>query len=99
MAKKYTCPYCFKEHEFEDVEFRCVNGFCSEKTQDEKYAQYLGLKKESMPLTNATFCAKTVLPKLFRCGRIARFVKQRRQSGFARTAIMSFRKESKIMKI
>ena len=66
MAKKYTCPYCFKEHEFEDVEFRCVNGFCSEKTQDEKYAQYLGLKKESMPLTNATFCAKTVLPKLFR---------------------------------
>ncbi len=66
MAKKYTCPYCFKEHDFDDVEFRCVNGFCSEKVQDEQYARYLGLKKESMPKTNATFCSKTVLPKLFR---------------------------------
>ncbi len=44
MAKKYTCPYCFQEHEFSDVEFRCVNGFCSEKVQDEQYAQFLGLK-------------------------------------------------------
>ena len=66
MAKKYTCPYCFKDHDFDDVEFRCVNGFCSEKVQDEQYARYLGLKKESMPMTNATFCTKTVLPKLFR---------------------------------
>ena len=66
MAKKYTCPYCFKDHEFDDVEFRCVNGFCSEKVQDEQYAKYLGLKKEAMPMTNATFCSKNVLPKLFR---------------------------------
>ena len=66
MAKKYTCPYCFQEHEFSDVEFRCVNGFCSEKVQDEQYAQFLGLKKESMMATNATFRSAANLPKLFR---------------------------------
>jgi hypothetical protein len=65
MAKKYTCPYCFKEHEFSDVEFRCVNGFCSEKVQDEQYAAYLGMKKESMKLTNAAFRSTASLPKLF----------------------------------
>ncbi|MCI9531508.1 MAG: hypothetical protein HFH38_07130 [Lachnospiraceae bacterium] len=66
MAKKYTCPYCFQEHGFSDVEFRCVNGFCSEKVQDEQYANFLGLTKEAMKLTNATFRSSANLPKLFR---------------------------------
>ncbi len=65
MAKKYTCPYCFKQHEFSDVEFRCVNGFCSKKEQDEQYASYIGMKKESMQLTNVAFRSTTNLPKLF----------------------------------
>lgn len=63
---KYTCPYCFQEHTFSEVEFRCVNNFCSEKIQDEKYAQYLGMKKESMKMTNATFNSTAKLPFLFK---------------------------------
>ena len=23
--KKYICPYCFREHLFSEIEFRCVN--------------------------------------------------------------------------
>lgn len=63
---KYTCPYCFQEHTFSEVEFRCVNNFCSEKVQDEQYAQYLGMKKESMKMTNATFRSTAKLPFLFK---------------------------------
>lgn len=63
---KYTCPYCFTEHKFSEVEFRCVNNFCSEKVQDEQYANYLGMKKESMKMTNATFKSTVKLPFLIR---------------------------------
>ncbi len=63
---KYTCPYCFTEHDFSEVEFRCVNNFCEAKEQDEQYAKYLGMKKESMPMTNAAFKSTANLPKLFR---------------------------------
>lgn len=63
---KYTCPYCFTEHDFSDVEFRCVNNFCATKVQDEQYANYLGMKKESMPMTNGTFKSRTNLPRLLR---------------------------------
>lgn len=63
---KYICPYCFKEHTFSEVEFRCVNNFCSEKSQDEQYAQYLGMKKESMKMTNATFKSTAKLPFVFK---------------------------------
>lgn len=59
---KYTCPYCFTEHTFSEVEFRCVNGFCPEKEQDEKYAKYLGMEKESMKMTNVTFPSTAKLP-------------------------------------
>lgn len=59
---KYTCPYCFTDHTFSEVEFRCVNNFCPEKVQDEQYANYLGMKKESMKMTNATFRSTAKLP-------------------------------------
>lgn len=58
----YTCPYCFTDHTYSDVEFRCVNSFCSEKVQDEQYAKYLGMKKESMKMTNATFRSTAKAP-------------------------------------
>ena len=63
---KYTCPYCFTEHKFSEVEFRCVNSFCPEKVQDEKYAQYLGMKPESMKMTNVTFPSTAKIPRLIR---------------------------------
>lgn len=62
----YTCPYCFTDHTFSEVEFRCVNNFCSEKVQDEQYANYLGMKKESMKMTNATFKSTAKLPFMFK---------------------------------
>lgn len=52
---KYTCPYCFMANDFSQVEFRCVNNFCPEKEQDEKYANYLGMRKEAMRMTNIVF--------------------------------------------
>lgn len=63
---KYTCPYCLREHLFSEIEFRCVNNFCQEKVQDEQYANYLGMKKESMKQTNATFPSKAKIPSLLR---------------------------------
>ena len=63
---KYTCPYCFQEHTFSEVEFRCVNNFCSEKVQDEQQANYFGMKKESMKMTNATFKSTAKPPFLLK---------------------------------
>lgn len=63
---KYTCPYCFTDHTFSEVEFRCVNSFCPEKIQDEQYANYLGMKKESMKMTNATFKSTAKIPFLLK---------------------------------
>lgn len=59
---KYTCPYCFQEHSFSNVEFRCVNSFCPEQVQDEQYANYLGMSKEAMKMSNVTFRPTVKLP-------------------------------------
>lgn len=59
---KYVCPYCFTEHDFDDVEFKCVNKLCPKKEQDEKNALYLGLRKEDMPLDNIAFRPQKKLP-------------------------------------
>lgn len=63
---KYTCPYCFTDHPFSDVEFRCVNKFCEEKKPDEQYAKYLGMKKESAKQANVTFSSTAKLPFVFK---------------------------------
>lgn len=63
---KYTCPYCLREYPFSEVEFRCVNSFCPEKAQDEQYANYLGMKKESMQQTNVTFRSRARIPVLLK---------------------------------
>lgn len=63
---KYTCPYCFEEHTFSEVEFRCINNFCTEKVQDAQYAAYLGMKPESMKMTNAVFQSTAKIPRLLK---------------------------------
>lgn len=65
---KYTCPYCMREHKFEEVEFQCVNKFCKEKVQDEKVAQYLGVPVSAMPMTNAAFPYKVKGPRFLTRG-------------------------------
>lgn len=63
---KYTCPYCLTEHSFSEVEFRCINTFCTVKEPDVQYANYLGLKAESAVQANATFPSKAKIPFLLR---------------------------------
>lgn len=54
---KYICPYCFKEHLFSEIEFRCVNinpSACPEE-KDEQYRRYLGMDEGTVIMKKRTF--------------------------------------------
>lgn len=44
MAKlSYTCPFCFEHIKSNEIEYRCHNGWCPGKEEeDEKYSEYIG---------------------------------------------------------
>lgn len=62
--KKYVCPYCFKEHLFSEIEFRCVNinpDDCPEE-KDEPYRKYLGMAEGTVLMGKKTFPPTEILP-------------------------------------
>ncbi|OZG49392.1 hypothetical protein PSRA_1641 [Pseudoscardovia radai] len=49
MRKQYVCPFCFEQHDMNDVEFACEQRFACTPEQDNEYSRWAGVKAQLRP--------------------------------------------------